>query len=183
MWDVTVWCVSNVINNIDDTFVKNCVEWNIVSNTWLNSMLNSWSVTTGYIKDMDSLVKECVSYKLSNNNVDANNTPLFNSFLASAGWVFVWSWIANSFLWAWRYNYNMPISNSMRSAYYSDCNTYNNGDCKKWWAWTSRFIWRSYVNGASSSYMKSSATSVSSSSKSLGKAWSSWSSAWSSSLW
>jgi hypothetical protein len=118
-----VWCVVNSIESISDSFTRDCVQNNVMGNTGMVSAMTTGSFTNGQIADIDGLVRECIGFKTANpTTYNQGWTPMFNTFLASAGGMFLGSYLANSFLWVGRYNYNAPISTQQSSAYYSNYN-------------------------------------------------------------
>lgn len=173
----TTECVVGVVDMIKDEFVKNCVQNNVLSKTWLALTIESWALLSpGEVKDIDNLAKECISYSVANPWASPTSTPMFNSFLMWAGGAFLWTYLASSFLGGGRYNYNAPIDNRTRSAYMQD---YRKEEEKrrKWWSYVPvrTFNWVRSIGSSYSSRWSVSKWSLWGSAKS----WSSVSAWWS----
>lgn len=182
--DDRVWCVVDSIDSIQDTFTKDCVQNNVMANTGMVSAISTGTFSNGQIKDIDGLVRECIWFKTANpTTYNQGGTPMFNTFLASAWGMFLGSYLANSFLGGWRYNYNAPITTQQSSAYYSNYN--REEEEKKRTGRASSSVTRFAGNTRSVSNAYSSSSRVSASKGTLGGSARSWSSLSSShsSLW
>ncbi len=110
-----VSCVEGNIESITNVWVKDCIETNIGEKKPLVEKMNNNAMTTGDVKDIDELAKECINYfalqeqkeKLSP-TTSAQNYPVFGSFTNSLAGSFLGSYLANS-MFMGRMNYNMPM--------------------------------------------------------------------------
>lgn len=155
-------CITDTIKWISNKFIKNCVENNIVSNTGVSAALSAANISTGQVKDIDTLARECVSYTIANPwYTSMTTTPIFSPFVSSMAWGFVGSYLSNSFFWMSRYNYNYSIPPTVVNNYYRD---YKKDEERRraggtyipsrMFAWSSRSISSVYSSAKSSTSVK-----------------------------
>lgn len=155
-------CVVDTIKWISNKFIRNCVENNILSNTGVSASISAANVSTGQVKDIDTLARECVSYTIANPwYTSMTTTPVFSPFMNSVAWSFVGSYLANSFFGMSRYNYNYAVPMSVQNNYYRDYRKDEERRRAGWtytpvrmFAWSSRSISSVYSSAKSSTSVK-----------------------------
>lgn len=164
-------CVEDVLMSVKNDFVKTCAEKNIAAKTGLVETLKANQATSGDLKDIDNLVKECIAYDLeytwdvatwqtTASATSAWGYPIFNSFVYWYPGMYVPMFYPYPLFVGYGFNYNSVDSDFRRN--------YNN-------ARTRAGRPSSYAGAAKANYSpaKSTATSSSYNLGSAGKSWSS----------
>jgi len=93
-------CTENSIKSISDEWVRNCVIGNISEKDDLSRKMVNSTITKEDMKDIDSVIKECMYYQdMQGSNIKNNDGyPIFSSFISSIAGSFVGNYIAQKVL-------------------------------------------------------------------------------------